>query len=60
MCGKRPYDSPHAVRWANRRNSKRIRVYLCPMCHAWHATTQKINRRTPRPPTDTRPNIEPE
>jgi hypothetical protein len=38
-CAKRAFRSQHAAKDANKRNSKRLRVYRCPGCHLWHVTT---------------------
>ncbi len=39
-CGKRPYRSVRAARLACARLDKRIRVYLCPICHGYHVAKE--------------------
>ena len=41
-CRKISYDSKGAVHKRQRTNGKRIRAYLCPLCHRWHATTETV------------------
>lgn len=40
-CEKRRYRSPEAARRANAYNPHTLRVYLCPACHAYHATKRE-------------------
>ncbi len=41
--GQRSFGSKAGARKANQSNSKRIRVYLCPDCHHFHITKEKIH-----------------
>lgn len=43
--GKRRFRGEQEAKRAQRCNPKRVRVYLCPMCHGWHVSQENNTRR---------------
>ena len=47
-CGKSCFDKKTAQTKKNfleKHRGKRLRIYLCPKCEAWHLTNEEKNKR---------------
>lgn len=49
VSGKRMFKSKEGARRATQNLSLRIRVYLCPQCHHFHATKERFIAKDAKP-----------